>query len=159
MGLNMGHAYSLLDVRTVTCKVKGRATEVKLLKLRNPWGHGMSTLCVCPVSCVRPNPSTEGSLSLSVPYQSSPYTSAIDVASDCVCDPDCDCCNCIGPAGAGEWTGPWGDQSEEFTENCEAIAAAFKTDNAAEVVEARDDGTFFMDFEVSAGWGIGFVYD
>jgi len=87
------------------------------------------------------------------------YTSAIDVASDCDCDCDCDCCNCIGPAGAGEWTGPWGDQSEEFTENCEAIAAAFKTDNAAEVVEARDDGTFFMDFEVSAGWGIDSVHD
>ena len=40
MGLNMGHAYSLLDLRTVKCKVKGKETNVRLLKLRNPWGFG-----------------------------------------------------------------------------------------------------------------------
>lgn len=37
-GLNMGHAYSLLDVREVLLPDKGE--KKKLVRLRNPWGHG-----------------------------------------------------------------------------------------------------------------------
>jgi len=39
-GLNMGHAYSLLDVQEVECEVNKKKENTKLLKLRNPWGHG-----------------------------------------------------------------------------------------------------------------------
>ena len=37
-GLKYGHAYSFLDVGTIT-DVNNQ--EVKLVKLRNPWGFGM----------------------------------------------------------------------------------------------------------------------
>ena len=50
----------------------------------------------------------------------------------------------------GEWTGPWGDDSEEFRTNEVAIAAAFKNDNEEEKIKAdHNDGTFLMEFEVS----------
>lgn len=37
-GLVQGHAYSLLDVHTVTKDDFDTAKEIRLVKLRNPWG-------------------------------------------------------------------------------------------------------------------------
>eukprot|EP01041_Mallomonas_annulata_P003480 gene3480-6926_t len=52
------------------------------------------------------------------------------------------------PWGRGEWTGPWSDESAEFTANEQRIKEVFKHENAAEnIVQNRSDGTFLMSFE------------
>lgn len=41
-GLMAGHAYSITDVRMVTCRApSGKVGRVPLLRLRNPWGSAV----------------------------------------------------------------------------------------------------------------------
>jgi hypothetical protein len=40
MGLHSGHAYSLLDTGSIPDKMSPKGAEIRLIKLRNPWGYG-----------------------------------------------------------------------------------------------------------------------
>ena len=56
-------------------------------------------------------------------------------------------CRCRNPWGFGEWTGPWGDESEERERYDKEISAVFSINEAEKTEINKMDGTFFMRYE------------
>ena len=56
-------------------------------------------------------------------------------------------CRCRNPWGFGEWTGPWGDESEEREKYDKEISAVFSINDAEKTEINKMDGTFFMRYE------------